>query len=551
VRPLDRREKVFSIVMACMQLGVGSTFLFDLRFVPILAGMLILVPKALLELEAEAWCAEPAPAPKLRLPRSAYLTIAIVMGVFFLAFPRIFLGAPLHSFRPGPLDSGTLLDAVLDPTRSGLAQSRRVLLQIQGENIGYLRCYGLTDFDGVRWSAARSGLEQPIQQATPDELARCLHRRVHVKQVAYLGRILPTDGRVVQLNGKFFRYARRNAQGAIQCGYMWNSANNVYEYWIDPQPKPDPLPSRLATYLTRHPPPSARLETWLATVLAGITNQVDQAQRLEAHLRDNFTYQLGAPELNRLNPVDDFLFNQKQGHCERFASTLALLLRLKGIPSRVVIGYLPRGRSWISGWHNVRFADAHAWTEAYFDKLGWVRLDATPAATQPSPGAGLRDLWDTLDLAWSMNIVNFDRGSQRYIVNLSLQGAARLASYMQQHAVLIALLILGLVLLGAGLKFMPRGWRLAAWSSGQQKAQVRAGHYYGQMLRALARRGFPRQPHQTPWEFWGEVQKHKPPHQEDVALITQAFCESRYGNRPISPARWIEITQALRRIIKG
>src|SRR5436190_6496547 len=163
------------------------------------------------------------------------------------------------------------------------------------------------------------------------------------------------------------------------------------------------------------------------------------------YLQRHFTYKLGAPELNRLNAVEDFIFNRREGHCERFAATLALLLRMKGIPSRVAIGYLPRSRSLVSDWYNVRFNDAHAWTEAYFDGLGWRRLDATPAATLRAPGWGLGDLVDTLDLAWSLHVVNFDSGTQRFLLTASWQGLANLPGWGRQHAQAIGGAVLGVL----------------------------------------------------------------------------------------------------------
>jgi hypothetical protein len=547
LRPLNRREKVFSLLVALAQIAAGCTFLFDLRFVPAFAAVVFLLPRALLELEAEA-C--PAPASALRPPLGLGATAAVATTaiLFFLVFPRGFLGTALPALRPSPTDLGSLLDSVVDPTRRGLAQSRRVLLQIEGAQIGYLRCYGLAECDGVRWSAAAVERVGPIYANTPEERRRSLYRRVHVRQANYLGRVLPTDGHAIEVRGKFFRRPLRNAQGAIECEALWNSANTLYEYWTIPDPKPEPLPRPYRGRFLRHPPQSARLSGWLETVLAGATNALAQARRLEAHLQTQFTYKLGAPELSRLSPVDDFIFHQREGHCERFASTLALLLRMKGIPSRVVIGYLPRSRSWTSGWHNVRFSDAHAWTEGYVDGLGWVRFDATPAATLPAPGLGWRDLWDTLDLAWTMKVVNFDGPAQLRLWNVSLQGLAQSAKWVERHAALLFGLGLA-VAVGLGWQVLRQRMRWP-WSLGAARRQphVLASHYYGQMLRALARQGFHRQPQQTPLEFLSELRQRALARFEDARFITVVFCQSRYGHHAVAAARQAEIEQALERM---
>lgn len=547
LRPLNRREQLLSVVMACMQVAVGCTFLFDLRFLPVLGAMVFLVPATLKELEAESF---PVPATRRRerLGWGAYMLIAAVMVLFFVAFPRGSWRSPVAGFRGAVSGSGTLLDSVLDPARSASAQSRRVVLQIQGENIGYLRCYALTEFDGQRWSVSRREGLRWMGAPTSNALAQGLHRRVLVKDVAMLDRVLPADGFVVRVEGRFFRRPMRNSQDAIQCESMWNAANNFYEYWTAPEPRPDPLSAWQAEALKQHPPSSARLQQWLEAVLAGVTNPVTQAQRLESHLRQNFTYRLGAPELNRLNAVDDFVFNAKQGHCERFAATLALLLRMKGIPSRVVIGYLPSQQSWMSGWHTVRFSNAHAWTEAYFEKIGWLQLDATPAAATFAPGESWRDLWDTLDLAWTLNVVNYNGNSQQQLLNLSLNWVGGIAGVIQRHVRALLGIMAGLLVLVGG-----RFW----WRSRDSVAVARhapsataafAGHYYGKMLQVLSRHGYQRRPAQTPLEFLQELQQKPRPWIEEVRCVTEAFCATRYGDERLTVERQKAIQEALERI---
>jgi Transglutaminase-like superfamily/Domain of unknown function (DUF4129)/TgpA N-terminal domain len=589
LRPLDRRERVFSILMACFQLGVACAFLFDLRFIPIFLASLILLPKAFMELEAEAFVCSagslpsgfpagtrrgriraaldklagtaasipvlrwlmpsPADAPIVVAPlrTGPVAVISTIAIVFFIVFPRGFFGGVLLPFRGGSSDATSLLDSVVDPTRSANAQSRRVLLQLQGEKVGYLRCYSLSEFDGLRWRLQPGSPLRTLLTASPEAPTRLLSRRVYVKQVNFLGRILPTDGRVARVNGRFFRNPMCNAQDAVQCELMWNTANNSYEYWIDPQAAPEPLPPRWRQRLTRYPPQSERLRLWLETLVAGDTNQLQLARHLEDYLKQNFKYTLGAPELRRLNPVEDFVFNQKQGHCERFASTLALLLRMENIPSRVVIGYLPRRRGGKDNWYTVRFNDAHAWTEAYFADFGWVTLDATPAATLSDSGWPLREWWETVDLAWNLHVVNFDAGAQRFLLDFSWRSAGRMVAWAKANALMPALAF-GLLLFAIlGFAFFLRK-RSPAAADARQQTQIFASHYYGELLRALAHQGFQRQPQMTPFEFAAELAALGRPWLPDAQLITRFFCEARYGNQIISPAQQTEIAQALERV---
>ena len=546
LRPLSRREKIFSIILACFQLGVGCTFLFDLRFIPVFIGMVILLPKTFAELEAENFAT--AAVPRISFSLKPVVIIFLFAALFFTVFPRGLFGRVMPQISgAGPQqNSASLLDDVVDPTRSGSVQSRRVVLQLQGEKIRLLRCYCLSDFDGTRWTSTPFQQISKIATPSPEASRRSLARTVHVKQTSYLGRVLPTDGRVIGLTGKFFRNPVLNAQDNIQCETLWNSANNTYEYKIDPQPDPTPLDPQLVRRMTSLPPQSARLHEWLNTLVADETNQLKIARRLEAYLHDNFKYTLGAPELRRLDPVDDFIFDQKQGHCERFASTLAVLLRLRDIPARVVIGYMPRHRGGADNTATVRFSDAHAWTEAWFENTGWLTFDATPAATTDDDSSAWRDWFDTVDLAWNLHVVNFDGASQRILFNVSLQGAGSLITWAKEN------IFIPLAVVAAALLVLL--WRIfhfritKTMDHPPRHAQILATHYYGQMLRALARQGFHRAPQQTPIEFLQQLTSS--PFVADAQLITQTFNETRYGHQQLSPTRQAEIQQALTRIKK-
>src|SRR5690606_2351854 len=134
------------------------------------------------------------------------------------------------------------------------------------------------------------------------------------------------------------------------------------------------------------------------------------------HLRNNFKYELGTPELSRLTPVDDFIFNRQEGHCERFAATMALLLRMQGVPSRVIVGYVPTSRNLFSGRLQVRFRAAHSGAGGDVVGAGWVKFDATPGPPPGSGGADFLDILEDLDVAWYSHIVNFNGFGQRELL---------------------------------------------------------------------------------------------------------------------------------------
>ena len=546
LRPLDRREKLFSLIVASGHLAVACTVILDYRFILILLASLVLLPKALLELEAESFAGSAEPTTKLpRLGIAASFAVLSVMIAVFVLVPRGFLGTPLAARLPGGGTPDGALDSVLDPSRSGAANSGKLLLQVEANEVGYLRMMALADFDGAQWKSDNGQPWQPLPNTSPSWLAGHRHRRVRVKDVAALNRVLPTDGQPARVTGRFFRAPVRNSHGIVVTESMWNSGNNLYEYWVNPRPPAERLRDWQRERLLAHPAPSPQLRAWLDNVLAGTTEQHAQARRLEAHFRDTFKYELGAPELSRLNALEEFLLKERRGHCERFASALALLLRMQGVPARVVVGFVPGERNWLSGWRDVRLRDAHAWVEAHFAERGWVQFDATPRGTLPPPGWEPAELFDALDVIWYLNIVNFDAAAQRSFFQVSTQSLGAALGQARRFAPTL----LGLGALAALGLWVKRRWparlrRETSPSAAAASAQF-ASHTYGRMLRQLARRGHARRPHETPREFLASLRNEPVAVFELVKQVSDAFCATRYGETVLSEAEQLELERAL------
>lgn len=97
------------------------------------------------------------------------------------------------------------------------------------------------------------------------------------------------------------------------------------------------------------------------------------------YYRDNkFFYTLQPPLLGD-KPVQSFMLDTRRGYCEHYASSFTAMMRLAGIPARVVIGY--QGGEWNEqgDYLIVRQSDAHAWSEVWLEESGWVRVDPTSA----------------------------------------------------------------------------------------------------------------------------------------------------------------------------
>ncbi|MBI1320773.1 MAG: DUF3488 domain-containing protein [Candidatus Hydrogenedens sp.] len=174
-----------------------------------------------------------------------------------------------------------------------------------------------------------------------------------------------------------------------------------------------------------------------------VTQDVDtlyeKARALEAFLSGpDFEYTLNLPVMPPDHAIDAFVLNIRQGHCEFYASALALMMRSLGIPSRVVSGY--RGGEWSDSTHTytVRGSMAHLWTEAYFSNAGWVRFDPAPAILMEPPGGvmGLlqrvNDAQLRMQMFWYREVISFDRGLQIKRLSALPQGIFRAFGFGQE-----------------------------------------------------------------------------------------------------------------------
>jgi len=152
---------------------------------------------------------------------------------------------------------------------------------------------------------------------------------------------------------------------------------------------------------------SGVIARWTLETIRGASNAAVQAERLTQRLK-GWAYNLDTP-INEQHPVEHFLLKSRSGHCEIFASALALSMRSLGIPARVVNGYY--GGEWndMGGFLLIRQQHAHAWVEAWMDGH-WQRFDPTPASRWELSGVRFvqwNHAWETVRLAWYRYVLEF------------------------------------------------------------------------------------------------------------------------------------------------
>lgn len=305
-------------------------------------------------------------------------------------------------------------------------------------------------------------------------------------------------------------------------------------------------------------------------IVAGIPERqvYQRAITVQSHLKGRYRYDLDAGVRTwGVDPVEDFLFRTRAGHCEHFAAAMAVLLRCLDIPARVVTGFSDGEWNPYARVYVVRQRNAHAWVEAWVPSVeAWVTFDPTPPApTTSSPAYGWLGSFSGrlahLRLWWNNNVVNFSTGDQRKLARLVTDALSRLPSYLPLlgrdrlefgggHAAGVgAALVAAVLVLGAGLYFggaylLGRKFRWG-WLRGRRRPGEPSVGFYRRQLELLRRRGFRRGASTTPHEFARAVIAEGGEPYRPVETVTDAFCRVRYGGQRLTAADRAAVHRAL------
>src|SRR5206468_1827166 len=156
----------------------------------------------------------------------------------------------------------------------------------------------------------------------------------------------------------------------------------------------------------------------------------EKALAIENYLKKNYNYTLDLRRTSESDPIVDFLFNIRAGHCEYFASSMVILLRSIGVAARVVNGFQPGEYNEVGDVYTVRQSDAHSWVEIYFPTYDrWVEFDPTPAAGFSQYAGGfanrIKKYLDAARMLWLDYVVTYDAQHQSYLAATIQQSIVR------------------------------------------------------------------------------------------------------------------------------
>ncbi len=332
-------------------------------------------------------------------------------------------------------------------------------------------------------------------------------------------------------------------------------------------------------------PPRVRLLAERLASEAGDASNAADHERIARRIRDylaegDFEYTLSRKDrAAAAEPVLDFLFSNKRGHCTYFATAMTLMCQSLAVQARFVSGYHGGEYNEAGGFFQFRKSDAHAWVEVYLTDRGWVMFDPTPPtagnrrATDPSLLARARALANYLQFQWSIAVVSFDNETREALATAARQWIAAILetagkprpvtaslktlvwgpdyfSFAQRLLYWAVLLLWAAFVLIACrvlwiLSVMVREWLIAWRPSRSELSRVGDARYYDRLLLLLARKGHQRPGFQTPREFArGLAISHA--ELAELPLLTEWYYEVQFGGRPLGRARSERIRRFLR-----
>lgn len=529
------------------------------------------------------------------------LVLLILLGgvaIFFL-LPRISAGY-LSAFSPNTAFTTGFSDNVRLGQIGRIQQSNAVVMHIQIQNDpgGQFdlkwRGISLSLFDGTGWSnplpqyqapraADRSFLltrPDPEWQALVAEPRptsfRQLHYRVLMEPIGTNVFFLAPKAQV--LSGDY-RIVAIDAGGGVFDADRFHPIT-VYQATSNlPAPTPERLrragygypPSFALQYLQLPTTLDLRIRELARSITVSATNNYDRAAAIEHYLLTHYGYTLELPRVMPRDPLAYFLFVRREGHCEYFASAMAVMLRTLDIPARIVNGFRGGDFNDLTSSYVVRAREAHSWVEVYFPGSGWVSFDPTPPAPAQTHDAWSRVMlyMDAASEFWREWVVNYDFSHQRLLEEQAGRNSRRVAQgtsewIQQRYTALLNFarrsqtrvlhapgrftgLILAASLLLLALFNAPRLWRAfrnqRVAARPERSPQMAASIWYQRMTRSVARRGWRKSPSHTPAEFITIIED---PHlRASVERFTRHYEKARFGDSPDDARRLPELYEEI------
>lgn len=534
-----------------------------------------------------------------RLPAIAAVLITAIVAIaapMFFLLPRVG-GAGIGGGQGGVATSSGFSDTVRLGGIGRIQQNDEVVMRVRVEDKdaiqGTVRWRGiaLDTFDNKAWRRSKAAMREVRERGDRDviQVDHLTGREGLVRQTFYLepldSPVLFVLPRAVGVQGNF-PILFKDVHGSISFQRTGERASYKVLSDID-VPRAETLRAdreeytrEMENYLQLPRDLDPRIADLAAELTADIYNRYDAAHAIEQHLQTAFAYTL-EQKASGEQPLADFLFNVREGHCEYFATAMAVMLRTQGIATRVVNGFQQGEYNETADVYVVRQREAHSWVEVYFPGEGvWAAFDPTPFVGQSGGGASagfagaVSKYLEALEMFWIQYFVAFDNQEQRSLFTSIRRGVndynTKASSWLNTFQSAIfewwsrvrgdsgarasvsaiatgAGAILGsvvIVLAGFWAYRWMKCWklwiRLMEKIFGKRRASV--VEFYDRMLEILAARGHVRPSHQTPLEFARALGI------PEVVSVTRFYNSVRFGSAVLSDQDVVSIESSLKAV---
>ena len=589
----------FGMVLSAAVLTVDSTFLIALAgFVMVGVATFILMEMMHASQRSQVQGRDPQVPRAYRKLSYTIAAVAPVLlllifsvgGLIFFLLPRVSAGY-LSAYAAGNDITSGFSDRVELGRIGQIQRSKTVVMHVavdgdtSGSFVLKMRGVTLNSFDGRMWGNTRQKFAVSRGADGKFNLQPRLLQPLRGRLVHYRVTMEPL------LSDVFFLMATPRA---VQGGYrmvMEDSAGDVFDtdnehpvtrYEADSSlraaapPKPSLATaiypeSDLQDYL-QVPALDPRVHALAEQVTAKAGTPFDKAATIENYLRSRYGYTLQLPKIAPRDPIADFLFVRHQGHCEYFASAMAVMLRTVGIPSRLVNGFSGGEFNDLTSQYVVRASDAHSWVEAYIPGEGWMEFDPTASGDGQAANRWSRFMlyMDAMASFWREWVVNYDLAHQLRLTQDASQGSRQMVGRAQawtrgkyekilawarqaqnrvgQSTVKWGLRTLVLFVVGLFVVSIPRMLallrKLRVAGRPRSAPQMAASIWYERMLKVVARHGWEKSPAQTPEEFVSAI--GDPQLKSRVYDFTEHYEKARFGGSADEASRLPELYEEIK-----
>jgi len=303
-------------------------------------------------------------------------------------------GSPLLLPRAGGEGAATVEGSLTAetgraPIVGSIRLSPEVKFRVEADEGQYWRAATYDRFTGQTW--LRSGDNREYSQRFLDDPPGDTTRVSQTFEVLSATNVMPAANQPVEVRGDVTQYTEVTRNGGLKSTVQFREGDRYSVASAVPDPSEEALrsagmefPERVERRYTEAQGLSEEFNEKTESILdgAGAETPYQKATAIENWLEANREYSLDVDRPSG-NIAEKFLLEMEQGYCTYYATTMVMMLRSQGIPARFAVGYTPGQQVDDNEWV-VRGLDSHAWVEVYFEDVGWVRFDPTPAAERQS-----------------------------------------------------------------------------------------------------------------------------------------------------------------------